>query len=133
MESNFDSRVSHSTEQSDCDDSVKQIYPSNSNERLMTKPTSYLPDSQLVGPETIQMELLLRVADLQTKLSSLELDCSKGKRVTISESDFIALQLDYETLNNLYDLARQYYWSNYQQNTKSLNDVSVKSNRTKGW
>ncbi|KAH8862051.1 rac guanyl-nucleotide exchange factor [Schistosoma japonicum] len=58
----------------------------------------------LCGPEAVQMELLLRVADLQTRLSTMEL-CATQHRF-ISEADLVTMQLDYGTLKNYYNLAK---------------------------
>ncbi|KAK4469905.1 hypothetical protein MN116_007409 [Schistosoma mekongi] len=61
-------------------------------------------DDMLCGPEAVQMELLLRVADLQTRLSTMEL-CATQHRF-IPEADLVTMQLDYGTLKNYYDLAK---------------------------
>ncbi|VDQ04789.1 unnamed protein product [Trichobilharzia regenti] len=51
----------------------------------------------IYGPETVQMELLLRVADLQTRLSTMELFANPqfdANEVLISELNHMADQLD---------------------------------------
>ncbi|CAH8299372.1 unnamed protein product [Schistosoma turkestanicum] len=66
--------------------------------------TSNLNNDMVCGPEAVQMELLLRVADLQTRLSTMELYSTENR--FIPESDLVTMQLDYKRLKNYYDLAK---------------------------
>lgn len=66
--------------------------------------TPGLDDDIVCGPEAIQMELLLRVADLQTRLSTMELHANEHR--FIPDADLVTMQLDYGTLKNYYDLAK---------------------------
>ncbi|CAI2727158.1 unnamed protein product [Schistosoma spindalis] len=66
--------------------------------------TPDLDDDMVCGPEAVQMELLLRVADLQTRLSTMELYANEHR--FIPDADLVTMQLDYGTLKNYYDLAK---------------------------
>ncbi|CAH8523486.1 unnamed protein product [Heterobilharzia americana] len=89
-------------------DNVVTDFPDFTTVSPSTNTNSHLND-MICGPEAVQMELLLRVADLQTRLSTLELFATQHH--FIQESDLMTIQLDYGTLKNFYDLAK-IRWAN---------------------
>ncbi|CAH8520910.1 unnamed protein product [Schistosoma margrebowiei] len=101
--------ISNQNKQPDCSkDPVDTIQHSQKAISTVAAPlvngTPDLDDDMVCGPEAIQMELLLRVADLQTRLSTMELYANEHR--FIPDADLVTMQLDYGTLKNYYDLAK---------------------------
>ncbi|CAH8510329.1 unnamed protein product [Schistosoma rodhaini] len=101
--------ISNQNKKPDCPkDSINIIQHSQKAVSTVASPlvndTPDLDDDMVCGPEAIQMELLLRVADLQTRLSTMELYANEHR--FIPDADLVTMQSDYGTLKSYYDLAK---------------------------